>query len=263
MARQKRIKSDTGIYHVMLRGINSQDIFIEKEDFVYFRRILAELPQRWWAGHLQGYDNCTIYAYCILNNHCHILLREGQLNISELMKMLENRFVYYYNQKYLRHGHLFHRPFRSEPVNDDAYFHRLLRYIHRNPIKAMLCQRPEDYPFSSWAEYLKGRFVEFPVCQTAPVLRRFNYDELVEFVNEDVDDACMDMDSVPQSVSDEEAWGILSRLSDSDSVDDFRQLTADLQLQFIRLAHAHGVSLRQASRLSSLTYYKIQKSIKG
>ena len=76
--------------------------------------------------------NCTLYAYCLMSNHVHLLIRERDESIGEAIKRIASSYVYYYNHKYLRDGHLFKERFKSEPVNDMAYFTILLRYIHQN-----------------------------------------------------------------------------------------------------------------------------------
>ena len=132
MPRQPRTASGTGIYHVMLRGINRQDIFEETEDYV---RMLSCLHQM-----LEQYDDqgnrlpplCTFYAYCLMSNHVHLLLKVNQEDIGSTIKHLAVMYAIYYNQKYSRSGHVFQDRFKSEPVNDMAYFVTLLRYIHQN-----------------------------------------------------------------------------------------------------------------------------------
>ena len=132
MPRQPRTASGTGIYHVMLRGINRQDIFEETEDYV---RMLSCMQQM-----LEQYDDqgnrlpplCTFYAYCLMSNHVHLLLMVNQEDIGSTIKHLAVMYAIYYNQKYSRSGHVFQDRFKSEPVNDMAYFVTLLRYIHQN-----------------------------------------------------------------------------------------------------------------------------------
>ena len=80
--------------------------------------------------------NYILYAYCLMSNHIHLLIREREDTIGMAIKRIASSYVYYYNHKYSRDGHLFRERFKSEPVNDMAYFVILLRYIHQNPVKA-------------------------------------------------------------------------------------------------------------------------------
>lgn len=248
MARKRREISSTGIYHVMLRGINKQDIFLDKNDFESFIRAMRDEQ-----------NDCTYYAYCILHNHVHLLIREGSTSISQIMKAIEDRFVYIYNRKYERVGHLFQGRFLSEPVNDIQYFFTLLRYIHRNPVKSGESKRPSDYPYSSWREYLcaiKGSdpLMTRKLCNVNPVIRRFGREELVSWVDEDVDDKCLDLDVIKTPLNDEKAWLILKRISCIESVEKFRSLPVPQQIEYLIKSINNGVSIRQASRFASVTY---------
>lgn len=118
MPRQERQHSATGIYHVMLRGINKQDIFEDDEDYLQFLNILRALvDRRDEQGHFLP-SHCTFYAFALLLTMC--------------------------NHKYERDGHLFQDRFRSEPVNSIEYFMTLMRYIHQNPVVAGLADEVRD-----------------------------------------------------------------------------------------------------------------------
>lgn len=246
----------------MLRGINKQDIFFDDEDYQLFMRILSDAPhQRQADGKIIRDKFCEIYAFAILPNHIHILIRERETSISDLMKSIEDRFVIIYNKKYERVGHLFQARFKSEPVNDREYFYTLLRYIHRNPVKAMLCDRPEDYPYSSWREYVPGAIALQPICKTSVPLHYFPYPELQEWVNTDKDDECMDMNSEIRINSDSQAATILCEISQSATIEEFKQLSMDHQMHYIRQAIDRGISIRKCSRLSTLSYQMIRSRL--
>ena len=132
MPRKPRESSGTGIYHVMLRGINRQDIFDDTEDYWTFIRMMSEVP-------------CYIYAYCLMPNHVHLLIAEKSLKVGEVVKSIASCYVLYYNKKYGRIGHLLQDRFKSEPCNDSGYFLTLFRYIHQNPVKAGLVKTAKDY----------------------------------------------------------------------------------------------------------------------
>jgi REP element-mobilizing transposase RayT len=110
----------------MVRGINRQDIFQNDEDKgVYLKRIAKYK------------DECgfKIYAYCFMCNHIHLLIKEGEKSISEAMKKIGTSYVYWYNLKHNRTGHLFQDRFRSEVVENDAYLLTVAKNIHQNPVK--------------------------------------------------------------------------------------------------------------------------------
>ncbi len=245
----------------MLRGINKQDIFFDEDDYMCMVKVLADAPTRKDPmGKVVAKDDCTIFAYCVLPNHVHILIKEGKRNISEMMKKIEDRYVFFYNKKYERTGHLFQDRFRSEPVDEIRYFHQLLRYIHRNPVKALLCSKPEEYPYSSWCEYIDKRLFPFQVADIEETYKSIDPEHLVEWVNMDVDDDCLDMDKEKFVLNDRQAFEILSEISDTSNIEEFKQLSADTQIEFLRIAIDKGISLRQASRLSTLSYSKLHRT---
>ena len=81
---------------------------------------------------------CHIFAYCLIPNHVHLLLREKEWHIGDIMKSIASSYVFCFNKKYGRIGHLFQDRFKSEPCDDMSYFFTLFRYIHQNPVKAGL-----------------------------------------------------------------------------------------------------------------------------
>ena len=136
MPRRARIESGTGIFHVMMRGINHQNIFEDEEDCWQFINTLDRVRMRYNDDGKPCGTNCIYYAYCLMGNHFHLLIRERDERVGETVKRIASSYVYYYNRKYGRDGHLFKERFKSEPVNDMSYFVTLLRYIHQNPVKA-------------------------------------------------------------------------------------------------------------------------------
>lgn len=141
MPRSVREKSETGIYHVMLRGINQQIIINEDEDFEKFLDVLKDCKA------VSGFE---LYAYCLMNNHIHLLLKVQKEELSLIFKRIGVRYVCWYNWKYSRHGHLFQDRFKSEPVNDEKYLLTVLRYIHQKPLKAGLAKEIDTYQYSSY-----------------------------------------------------------------------------------------------------------------
>ena len=140
MPRLPRQKSESGIYHIMLRGINQQTIFEDEEDYLKFIETLKEYKA------VSGYK---VFAYCLMSNHIHILIKVEKEDLDLIMKRIGGSYVYWYNWKYYRKGHLFQDRFKSEVVEDDAYFLTVLRYIHQNPVKAGIIKNIDQYKYSS------------------------------------------------------------------------------------------------------------------
>jgi len=102
---------------------------------------------------LSGYK---IYGYCFIGNHIHLILKIEKEDLGKIFKRIGARYVYYYNWKYKRSGHLFQGRFKSEPIDDDSYLLTVLRYIHNNPVKAGLSKSAEKYRWSSYNEYSRS-----------------------------------------------------------------------------------------------------------
>lgn len=148
MAREARQRSQTGIYHVMSRGINQTDIFLDDDDRVRYLHLLR---------YLQNEYGLTIHAYCLMSNHVHLLIAEGKEPIGESMRRIGVSYATWFNYKYGRVGYLFQGRYRSEVVENDSYFLTVLRYILQNPVKANLCKEISGYQWSSHYEYAGGR----------------------------------------------------------------------------------------------------------
>ncbi len=113
MSRHSRIESDSGIFHVIMRGINKQIIFEDDEDKQRFLETVVRYKE------ICKYE---IYSYCLMSNHIHLLLKESNESISNIIKRISSSYVFWYNKKYGRCGHLFQERFKSEVVLDDSYF---------------------------------------------------------------------------------------------------------------------------------------------
>ena len=144
MPRHARILNEKNVYHVMLRGNNRGKIFIDNEDK---QRIIETIR-------LKKKDReFFIYAYCVLDNHIHLVIREGEDSLSRIVKRIATSYAYYFNKKYNRMGHVFQDRFRSENIEDDKYLLCAIRYVHRNPVKAGLGSI-DKYPWSSYKEFM-------------------------------------------------------------------------------------------------------------
>lgn len=145
MPRPLRLRSETNIYHVMARGNRRKIIFHDKDDKQRFINILIS----------KNKEECfKLFAYCIMDNHYHLLLREMNEDLSIIMKMINSSYATYYNNRYEGSGHVFQDRFRSQPVNNDEYLLGVMRYIHNNPSKAGIVNRCQDYPWSSYQQYI-------------------------------------------------------------------------------------------------------------
>ena len=261
MTRKSREKSATGVYHVMMRGTNKQDIFEVTEDYLRFISILRSMVYPVDDSRRPLPPRCNIYAYCLMTNHVHLLIRESAEALASVIHRIATAYAHYYNNKYFRCGHLFQDRFKSEPVNDQGYFFTLLRYIHQNPMAAGLSKGIDDYEWSSWKEYAGYRGCTSGFCDIRAVLSQMPIHELHELVSDPLPKAAMilDLDSGRKILSDEDVKVFLSSFG-------LRQ-PADLQLysrerrrEILREAKLYGASIRQLVRLTGISFYIVKEA---
>lgn len=145
MARQPRLQGNTGIYHTMVRGINKRDIFLDDLDRLKFLEIL---------GRMNTEGEYSLYGYCLMSNHVHLLIKEEKDPLHRTMKRIGISYSYYFNKKYKRVGHLFQGRFKSETIETEGSLLNCLRYIHNNPVKAYIVNKPTKFKWSSYNTYI-------------------------------------------------------------------------------------------------------------
>lgn len=148
MARPLRIQFPGAIYHITVRGNAYQNIFTDKYDYLKFLETLNEVKE------FYGWE---IFAYCLMPNHFHLLIKTPQPNLSLGMRDLNSNYTSRFNARHKRVGHLFQGRYKSIIVDENSYLHELIRYIALNPVKAKLVQNPKDWIWSSHRELLSTK----------------------------------------------------------------------------------------------------------
>ena len=256
MSRKAREKSGTGIYHVMLRGINHQDIFEDRADYWKFLKLLRlqTHPEDDKGRSLP--PHCIVYAYCLMSNHVHLLVRELEEGLMPPIRSISIAYAQYFNKKYEHSGHLFQDRFKSEPVNDMAYFVTLLRYIHQNPIAAGITSDIDHYPWSSWCEYDGTKTCALPVCTTHHVFGRISKEDLTALINEPLPKALniLDFDNEANvRVSDEKVREYLLTICSDGNITAIQHYAKDSRNNIIRMLKDYGASIRQICRITGIS----------
>ena len=179
MSRPLRISYCGAWYHVMNRGLARQHIFFNDQHRRMFIELLLEVSNRYQA---------EIHAYCLMNNHYHLLLRTPLANISRIMRHVDGVYTQRLNCMINRDGPLFRGRYKAILVEADTYLLRLSRYIHLNPVKSKLVGLPETYTWSSYKDYV----TENGPCwlHTKETLNYFGDDKIKKyktFVEEGID----------------------------------------------------------------------------
>lgn len=254
MPRQARQASSTGIYHVIVRGINRQDIFHEDDDRERYLMTLKRIALE---------SQSEVMGYCLMDNHAHLLIKEGASGISLLMKRLGASYAYWYNLKYDHAGHVFQDRFKSENVEDEPYLVTVLRYIHRNPVKAGIASKPEDYRWSSArnyytsdtnmvnSEFILSLFAD-DVQAAKEIMRKHEAEE-----NEDV---CLE-EIERKLLSSEQATLIIQDKMCGKPIGSLQKMNIEEKNQILReLKAVNGLSIRQIARITGLTVYQVHNA---
>lgn len=159
MARRPRLFAPGILYHVIVRGNYRQKTFLNGRDYEAYLERLARYRKRFGV---------TVYAYCLMSNHVHLLLETGSDPLSKFMQGLQQSYTQYFNRKHHKVGHLFQGRYKAIVCEKDEYLLTLVRYIHLNPIRAKLVQRLDDYRYSGHPEYCGVRASE--ALETSRVL---------------------------------------------------------------------------------------------
>lgn len=224
MPRMAREKSETGIYHVMLRGIDKRDLFLNDSDYRQFIHYIGKAKEK---------VEFKVYAYCLMTNHVHLLLKTQALthNIGDILRRITIGYAQYHNIKNGRTGHLFQNRFKSEAVDSDAYFLTVLRYIHQNPIKAGIVNNMSDYKWSSYKEYFNNQAV---LIEPNFALSFFkDYKEFEKFIKESSEDNCLEYEPSIR-YTDEELVRFISSFAVINSLDKLDIQTRDKVLKNIK-----------------------------
>ena len=160
MPRPQRIEFDGAWYHVMNRSAGRRMVFRGDRDHTLFLDVLGEVHETY---------GLEVHAYCLLGNHYHLLLRTPRGNLSAAMRHLSAVYTRRFNGRHGTDGALFRGRYTAILIDADAYLLQVSRYIHQNPVAAGLAERPEDWPWSSYAAFL-GRVQPPAWLQTAPTL---------------------------------------------------------------------------------------------
>lgn len=145
MARALRITFTGAFYHVTSRGNDRKNVFKSKPDREKFLEYLESATQRY---------NAVIHAYCLLNNHYHLLLETPCGNLPQSMRHINGAYTTYFNVKRARSGRVFQGRYKAILVDIDEYAKELSGYIHLNPVRAKMVETPEMHDWSSYKFYI-------------------------------------------------------------------------------------------------------------
>jgi putative transposase len=169
MPRAPRIDIPGLTYHVISRGVKQLPICHADEDRHQLLRCLFTAQKKL---------PFILQQYCLMDNHYHFLIKTIVAPLSKIMHRFKSDFAGYFNRKYDLVGHVFQGRFHSIPVETDTYFTTVSRYIHLNPVRAGIVDRPEDYPWSNYRTLIRGE--KDPLADPSELLAYFGEDPRIQ-----------------------------------------------------------------------------------
>ena len=250
MPRTQRLLSSTNIYHVVLRGIDRQIIFQDNKDFEKFIRLLSEYKEE---------CNFKIYAWCLMTNHVHLLVRTYDVPLGTIFKKIGVSYSYYFNVKYDRVGHLFQDRFSSEPVETERYFLAAIKYIHANPVNAGMVCKAADYEYSSYNEY--DEMSNFKLTDTKMPLKIFGRANILTDSECGSDNFLDVREERTVKYTDEQAQKIVEEVCGSANIIELQSFERNTKNKYAKELVARGVMIRQISRLTGWSRTTIQNAV--
>lgn len=247
MSRKPRKLTDSGVYHVIIRGNDQQDIFYDNSDRYFFINRISKYANE---------TNVKIYAYCLMNNHVHFLLGNGNenQNMARFIKKISCSYVYRFNHKYERTGHLFQGRYKSEPIETVEYFKTVYRYIIKNPEKAGIC----DYKDYKWSSLF---------CNESNIASNKSYIDSVfgsakekfKFLNKNDDQIYMEnIENFKKQNDDELKVLFIKQLFSIENVLLLNKEPINLRKQKMSILKQCGLSINQIARITGINRYFIR-----
>jgi len=233
MPRQARIISNSGIYHIKIL-----EIIKNLKEEVQF----------------------DVIAYCIMDNHIHLLVKAEEKELKTLMKKMNVKYAMYYNAEEKRNGHVFQDRYRSEAVEDDNYMIGAIRYIHNNPVKAGIVRKAIEYQWSSKSDYLKGKSDIISHQYAKDVMDLFkDKDEFIAF--HDIDDNNIYIDTKEEEGQSRQniISNVMEKYIDKNFITDEKQVTQQREDLAEELLNLKLITYREIAQLCNLTVHRVSE----
>ena len=235
MPRKPRQIGNTGFIHVIARGNGRQIIFEGPDDYRLYLHLLKKYSDE---------ENISICAYCLMENHVHLLVHDAVNMISHMMQSLGAAYAGYFNRKYDHTGHVFQGRYLGEPVDNDRYFKIVYRYILNNPKKAGIC-RAREYPWNSYSLYDNpNTFLDHSKIHELIG----GVKELDAFLDNENSDICLEYDGNPDDLAKEKMRNVLG-IDNGFLLHNWKREARDQALQVLK---QEGLSIRQIERLTGI-----------
>lgn len=178
MPKLHRIQLPDMLYHVVTRGNNKQNLFLEAADFIFYLDLLFRFKTKY---------NILLFHFVLMTNHVHLMVQPTEdATLAKLMKRVNQSYTRYYQKRYHTTGHVWQGRYKSIPIESEAYYCRCARYIELNPVRAGIAHHPGEYEWSSYNDSIGRRSISW--LDKHPLLLEMNRggDAYRCFVEEDI-----------------------------------------------------------------------------
>ena len=246
MPRTRRVVSESGYYHVTMRGAGRRIIFEDDTDRREFLKRLREMRD----------DGLGLHAWCLMDNHVHLLVHSSGRPISKPLHRLCTSYALYFNGRHAHVGPVFQGRFASFPVETDSHLLETVRYIHLNP-KSMGLDDPRGYEWSSYAEYLSG----IGLCDTSLVREMFDDgDSFARFHDVKGEVSLVDLTGCRRRLTEAEAYEVARRVLGEGFPDSLLLCGRSERDKRLGKLNRMGLSTRQLERMTGIGRSAIRRA---
>lgn len=249
MPRPPRVLFDGAVYHIYQRGNNKDFIFSNSNHKAFLVKQLRDYNKRF---------DFQLLAYVIMDNHYHLAIKTNKDPIDKIMFSINNVVAKFLNKELNRTGHIYENRYRCELVDNDAYLIWLLRYIHRNPIRARICEKVKDYRWTSNIFYQCNISNFIDIDYILNIISPTRSQAISKYLSlmdiSDCNNSIEDFNFIKSNFNLDKA----SNSSNSDKIKVFQKLTLDDILNSINISMEEKYMIMQGSKDKHLVPYKIE-----
>lgn len=251
---RKYQKSNTNVYHIILRSINQQEIFYDDVDKSKFLKLLKDAKEKY------QYD---LYAYVLMDNHVHLLIVDKEDNLSKMMQSIATSYAIYFNKRYKRIGHVFYNRFKSKQINTLPYLINLIRYIHFNPEKAEICSYSK-YIWSSYQSYFgKRKLIDLGQVLTIIGMNKKEFKDFHEKYRKSKGFILEEFEMQKFHLDDIKAVQIIKKELNIDNLISIQNLKPQKRDEIIaKIAKIDGIDKKQIARILGMNERMVYRAVK-
>lgn len=250
MARIARKNNESYYYHIIAQGYEKSFIFPNNSFIEKYVELLKNEKDKF---------DVTLLGYCVMNNHVHLLLYSKDISqISSYMRNINFKFAMYYNKYQNRIGYVFRGRFSHESINTERYLYNCLAYIHMNPVKAGMVNKPEEYLYSSYNDFIKKDGIVDSKVLNLLLFNSENYIDFFKFIHLGTDE-CMEYKTDFVKPSIEVSRKMITDFIEKLSINRLEIEDHKVLIYLFKNFSELGISLKQMQNVLGISYRKFKR----